>query len=593
MNRLLERQIKKFFVDKNLAPREIWPFLDAVSSAYDGFEGDLKMMERSFDLSFQEMNEVNQELKRLVGKTRQAKDRLEGSSKTLKSIIDSLPFGVFIVDMEKKIVVANKEAVKISGYDAAEDLLGRSCNTCLCSAEDGKCPVLDLKQTIDKSEKELITRDGKRIPILKSIIPIKLGGKDVLLEGFIDLSDHKKAKKEKEKLELQLIQAQKLETIGSMAGGIAHDFNNMLGIILGYAEIIKKETPEDSPINKNIQQLLKASQYGRDLVAQILTFTRHSEPRLRRLKMQTVLDEALKLLRASLPSTIKIETDIDPACDDIYADSTQIKQVIANLCTNAGHSMSGKGGVLSMKMEMAQLDQEFSVKHPTAKPGSYVKFSVSDTGHGMDKNTIEKIFEPFFTTKNSKGGPGGVGLGLSVTYGIVTQIGGTITVYSDPGKGSVFHVYLPVAGDRKDLPEGGTEAICDDTMDVDIRGSETVLFVDDEEQIVIVGKKMLEKLGYNVIGANDSRVALQQFKDAPHYYDVVITDQVMPYITGKDLAEEILRIRPGMPIIIATGFSDAVTRENYKKFGISEYLMKPLTIQDLCRAIRKVVPEKK
>ena len=589
MNRLLERQLKKCFGGKEFVPREMTAFINVISAAYDSFDNDLKLMERSFDISSLELTEANEDLKRLIDKTKRAKAQLEGSRKALKVIIDSMPFGVIVVGLDRKILIVNEEAVKITGYDSTEDLLGHFCDHCFGPVEDGLCPILDRGQSIDKDERNLITRDGRTIPILKSVIPIKLGDKDALLEGFIDLSHIKKAEKEKKELEMQLVQAQKLETIGTLAGGIAHDFNNILGIIFGYAELIKKGANEDENLVKNVEQLLKASRYGRDLVSQILTFSRHAEPVYKPIKLQELVEESLKLMKVSLPSTITIEKEIDPYCAEVVADDTQMKQVMANLCTNAGHSMGQNGGVLTVRMREKEITSDFVNIHPQITAGKHIMIIVSDTGHGMDDVTIKRIFEPFFTTKNLKGEMGGVGLGLSVIQGSITQHKGLITVSSEINKGSVFSVYLPVNEESVKKDVVSEKSAPQKQAEIEMRGKETILFVDDEEHIVIVGKQMLEQIGYTVEGVKNAREALNKFRLDPAKYDLVITDQIMPELTGSELAKELLDIKPDIPIILTTGYSDTVTKENYRKHGIKEFLLKPLSVKDLCRAIRRAV----
>ena len=589
MNRLLERQLKKYFGGKEFVPREMTAFINVISDAYDSFDNDLKLMNRSFDISSLELIESNEALKRLIDKTKLAKEQLEVSRRALKVIIDSMPFGIIIVGYDRKIIIANKEALKLSGYSSPEDILGQFCDHCFGLVKDIPCPILDRDCIIDKEEKALITRDGRIITILKSVIPIKLGDKDALLEGFIDISHIKKTEEEKKELEKQLVQAQKLETIGTLAGGIAHDFNNILGIIFGYAELIKKGSKDDANLLKNIEQLLKVSRYGRDLVKQILTFSRHAEPVYKPIKIQELVKDSLKLMKASLSSAITIEEYIDPNCAEVIADDTQMQQVMANLCTNAAHSIGVDGGVITVKVREKEITSDLVNVYPQITAGKYIMITVSDTGHGMDDETIKRIFEPFFTTKNMKGESGGVGLGLSVLHGIITQHKGLVTVSSEVNKGSVFSIYLPVKEDAVKKSFISDKTFPQKPVEIALRGKETILFVDDEEHITIVEKKMLEQFGYIVEGAKSAHEALDKFRSDPKKYDIVITDQVMSEFTGSELAKELLEINPDLPIILTTGYSETVTKDNYMKHGIREYLLKPFSVKDLCKAIRRVL----
>ncbi len=369
-----------------------------------------------------------------------------------------------------------------------------------------------------------------------------------------------------------------MEAIGTLAGGIAHDFNNILTPILGYTDMIIDDVPEDSRIRADMEKVIKAANRAKDLVQQILTFSRQVEQERKPVKIHLVVKEALKLLRATLPTTIEIRQNIDTGCGAVLADPTQIHQVLINLCTNAYHAMRESGGVIEVSLGMVEISTELAMNYPNLHEGTYVRLTVSDTGHGMDRGTIERVFEPFFTTK---GVGAGTGLGLSVVHGIVVSHGGEITIESELGKGTRFHVHLPRADSVVER-----EAPRDDPIP---EGKERILFVDDEEEIARMGKRMLERLGYDVTMRTSSVEALEAFRSQPDGFDLVITDQTMPDMTGVEFVGELLRIRPDLPIILMTGFSEMVTPETAKKIGVREFIMKPIMILDLGKAIRRVL----
>jgi nitrogen-specific signal transduction histidine kinase/CheY-like chemotaxis protein len=380
------------------------------------------------------------------------------------------------------------------------------------------------------------------------------------------------------RLEKQLRQAQKMEAIGTLAGGIAHDFNNILTIIIGYAEILLDGVSEENPMRVDLEEVLKAGFRARGLVEQILTFSRQTDQERRPLQIAPIVKEALKLLRASIPKTIEIRENIATESGMILADPTQIHQVLMNLCTNSAHAMREKGGRLEVGLIDVHLDYETAAQYPDLGPGPYLRLTVSDTGHGMERTVRERIFDPFFTTK----GPGeGTGLGLAMVYGIVKSHRGEITVYSEPGKGTTFHVFLPKV-EVELIPS--TEPLLPLSQ-----GKERILFVDDEEGVVQMGRKMLERLGYEVIISTDGREALEIFRSQPEQIDLVITDQTMPNITGAELAQELMRIRPDIPVILCSGFSELIDQEKAKAMGIREFVMKPIITRDIGETIRRVL----
>ena len=384
--------------------------------------------------------------------------------------------------------------------------------------------------------------------------------------------------REREQIEAQLRQAQKMEALGTLSGGIAHDFNNILAAIIGFTELIRDRLPKEGQETRHIKRVLEAGFRGRDLVRQMLAFSRKSEQEKKPLQLNDVVQEAIKLLRASIPSTVSVRVKTDNGSDLVLADPTQMQQVLMNLCVNAAHAMQEKGGILDVELSAVSISGDENTDG--MKPGPYVKLIVRDTGTGISPDIIDKIFDPFFTTK--KLGEG-TGLGLSVVHGIVKQHDGYIAVISEHGKGSTFTVYLPqIAGE----PE--TDPAEDDEIPT---GSERILFIDDEEALVEMGQDILAELGYEVTSRTSSTVALTLLKSDPSHFDLVITDQTMPEMTGVELAKEVLALRPDMPIIMCTGFSYVVDADKAKAAGIKAFAMKPLTKKEIGRTIRKVLDE--
>lgn len=387
-----------------------------------------------------------------------------------------------------------------------------------------------------------------------------------------------KRETEKKQLEEQLRHSQRMEAIGTLAGGIAHDFNNILGVIVGYVQMALLDTPEKTKIRRYLREIFQASNRATDLVKQILIFSHQSNQERNPLLIKPVVEEALKMMRASLPTTIEIRHHFQPGLSPVLSDSTQIHQVLMNLCTNAAHAMQDSGGVLEVKLDEVEIDSGDPDLSMHMIPRRYQILTVSDTGHGMNASVQERIFDPFFTTK----GPGkGTGLGLSVVHGIVKSHGGKITCHSEPGKGATFEVFLPtIEAEAPERPE---------RLDAIPLGRERILFVDDEAALVDIGKQMLQSLGYNVVARTSSIEALEAFRAQPDKFDLLITDNTMPNMTGVELVKNIKRIRPRIPVLLCTGFSEGITEEKVKAIGIAGFLMKPITRENVARVIRQVL----
>jgi len=385
--------------------------------------------------------------------------------------------------------------------------------------------------------------------------------------------------REKEQLEQELRQAQKMEALGTLSGGVAHDFNNILAAIIGFTELVAGHAAKGSRDAHRLERIMEASVRGRELVRQMLTFSRKTEQEKKPLRVSSIVEESVKLIRATTPTTISIKVNTLSESGLILGDPTQIQQVLMNLCANASYAMREKGGTLDIELS------DYSVSPPNGdphriKPGLYARLTVRDTGTGMSPDIIEKIFDPFFTTK--KIGEG-TGLGLSVVHGIVKQHDGHIRVESEPGRGSTFTVYFPRI--TRDLE---ADALHDDEIPT---GSERILFVDDEEALVEMGEDILAELGYEVTSRINGREALALLKSDPSRFDLVITDQTMPEMTGIDLAGEVLALRPDMPIIMCTGFSYVVDADKARAAGIKAFAIKPLTKREIARTVRRVLDE--
>jgi len=396
-----------------------------------------------------------------------------------------------------------------------------------------------------------------------------------------EIEVRKHHQKEKDKLESHLLQLQKMETIGTLAGGIAHDFNNILTPILGYTEMALEELSDESTLKYDIEQINNAALRGKDLVQQILTFSRQVDFDKKPLHLHQVVKEVMNLIRASFPSNIEIRQDLNTDCGTILADATQMHQIIMNLCTNSLHAMVDKGGILEVRLDALLLNPKKIKTTANIKKGNYVRLTISDTGVGMDKQTINRIFEPFFTNKEVGSGSG---LGLSVVHGIVNNYNGAIQVQSEPGNGTIFMIYLPQHSAH------GTEDI--QISMTTKKGNENILFVDDEKEITYMGKKMLESLGYTVDIRTDGFSALHEIQTHKQKYDLLVTDQNMPKMLGTDLVKRAKKISPDLKVILITGYEDSIKEGSVSQYDIAEIIMKPLILSEFSKIIRNVLDTK-
>ena len=487
--------------------------------------------------------------------------------------------GVFIATADGTIVACNNVFARLFGFESTDDALQVNISVLFPSPRVRKELWLKLVQNrkLEMYEMQLQTINGQPIHVISNVVgTFNENGMLVEIKGYFFDTSTQKA------LEKQLIQAQKMETIGRLAGGIAHDFNNIITPIIGYTDMAMMDLAPDNHIRKYLTHIMKAANRAKDLVQQILAFSRQDKQERKPIQMHIIVKEALKLLRASLPSTIKIISDIEPSSRVVMGNSTQIHQVVMNLCTNAYHAMSETGGDLEVTLKTLTISDEMAKKYQKLKDKPYQCLMVRDTGHGMDEETLAHIFDPFFTTKELGEG---TGLGLSVVHGIVTSHDGIIEVESEPGKGTTFYIYFPLVEEYVGTDSPQSTAISG--------GNERILLVDDEAEIVLMGKRLLERLGYQVTTFTSSMDALDTFRKHPERFDLVITDQSMPNLTGFQLAGEIFKIKPQFPVIIMTGFSETLNPTIAKASGISALVMKPIVTKELGIAIRKALEKVK
>jgi signal transduction histidine kinase/CheY-like chemotaxis protein len=373
----------------------------------------------------------------------------------------------------------------------------------------------------------------------------------------------------------QLLQHEKMAAMGTLSGGIAHEFNNILAALLGYAELTKYDVPDGSQASANLEEVLKAGNRAKDLVKQILTFSRQNDEKLSPIQINYVIKEVIKLLQVTTPSSIEVRQNISTDCKNVMANSTIIHQLLINLYTNAVQSMEGKGLLEISTHQITHTDHDNNTKLYTLVPGEYIRLTISDNGPGIDPTIKDRIFDPFFTTKEVGKG---TGMGLSVVHGIIEKCGGLITVESEPGQGTSFHVYFPAINEEPGQQEESQKPIS--------KGNECILFVDDEMMLAYMGKQILERLGYKVSVRTSSVEALEAFRAQPDKFDLIITDQTMPNISGDELAKSLLEIRPDIPIILCTGYSSSISEDRAREIGIRAFIMKPVDERVMASTIR-------
>jgi PAS domain S-box-containing protein len=520
----------------------------------------------------------------IIGVTRDMSERklteeaLRQSEEKYRTVLEANPDPVVVYDIKGRVIYFNPAFTRVFGWTLAERL-GKKMDVFVPENAWRETNMMIGKVLAGEGFSNIETfRYNKK----RKMIPVSVSGaiyKDTNghpIGSVINLRDISRQKK----LEAQLQQAQRMEAIGTLAGGIAHDFNNILSSVIGYTELALDDKSEGIFRNKHLQEVLSACNRAKDLVKQILTFSQQVDQEQKPIQVAPIVKEALNLIRASIPTTVEIRQDIQSDAL-VIGDSIQIHQVLMNLCTNAAHAMEDKGGLLTVSLVDAAIDSDYIANHPDLSPGPHVKIIVTDTGHGIAPDIMEKIFDPFFTTK---GKGKGTGMGLSVVHGIVRSHGGDINVYSEPGKGSTFIVYLPVIESRFKPEEKVEKPIP--------TGTERILFIDDEPVIMDMGKLILESLGYDVVERNSSIEALALFKEKKDHFDLVITDMTMPHMTGDKLAEKLLQIRPDIPVILCTGFSSMIDEQKALSMGIRTFISKPILKREIAEAIRSILDKK-
>lgn len=574
----------------------------------------LKQHEEKLAENVHQLDRTNAELQQEIAERKQTGEALRLSEEKFSTAFANNPAAIVITRLEDGVVLeVNDTWVKTTGY-GREEIVGRSARGMWPTTEALSRFVGELERTgsLYGWEQEFLKKSGEVVVTQLSTQLLTLEGQKVILSTLVDITERKRAEQglrrahdelelrveertrelraayerlkeetsERERAEQQLREAQKMEALGTLTGGIAHDFNNILAAIIGFGEIARDRMPPGSRNVRPLERILEAGLRGRDLVRRMLQFSRRTEQEKKPLPLGSVAKETVKLLRASIPATVSIRTNVGNESGCVWADPVQVQQVIMNLCTNAAYVMRDTGGVLDLDVS------DFVVSSAEAdtygvKAGAYIKLAVRDTGPGIPPEIVGRIFDPFFTTKK----PGeGTGLGLSVVHGIVKQHEGGITVESEPGKGACFSVFLPKVDEEEQVGPGEEEIIP--------TGHERVLFVDDEEAIAEMGQDLLEELGYTVTVKESGIEALSAVKAAPSAFDVVVTDMTMPDMTGVELAGAILAVRPDMPIVLCTGFSHLTDATRAKEAGIKGFVMKPLTKKEIARALREVLPTK-
>jgi len=517
-----------------------------------------------------------------VSKQKQAEKSVLQSEKRFRDLFNSISDLIYTHDLKGRFISLNPTIEKLLGYEHNE-LIGHKPSDVMKPEFVSAFENEYLKQLKTQGYHEGITtylkKNGEKAYVeYRSTLVYPDDGEPYVSGIGRDVTERVLSERKVAKLQEQLTQAQKMEAIGTLAGGIAHDFNNILFPMFGYLEIMLEDVPKDNPLRGHLIEVFTGAKRARDLIKQILTFSRQSDHERKPLEIQRVIKEALKLIKSSLPSTIEISENIKSNCGLVMADPTHIHQIAMNLCTNAFHAMEETGGKLTIALKEVELAAE-DLNDPAMIPGSHVSLMIADNGPGMEQNIIDRIFDPYFTTK---GEGKGTGLGLAVVHGIVKSHGGQISVYSEPGKGTEFQIFFPVIKKQKETAKVETDTPIQ-------KGDEQILLVDDQDVIVQIEKQMLERLGYHVTARISSIDALEAFRANPDKFDLVITDLTMPNMTGDKLAEELIKIRSDIPIILCTGFSELISKEKAESLGIKEFLMKPVVMKDLSSTIRKLL----
>ena len=546
--------------------REIFTILDK----FNAMAGEVKRREHS-------LKTTNRRLASEIAERQAAENALRESEQRYRQLVEDLPVGLFRVSPSEEgaFQMVNPALVRMFGYATKDQLVARHVRDLYRYPEMRKhvMEMLRTEHSLQGFEVAFKQRNGAPlVGLVTAHVVMDADGAPLHIDGIIeDVTERKQ-------LESQIRQRQKMEAIGTLAGGIAHDFNNILASIFGFAEAAKMQYAKGGPIEAHLDEILSGGLRARSLIKQILAFSRQTEVAKGATAVTPILKETIKFLRASLPSLIEIRLRVNAADALVWADPTQIHQLLMNLCTNAAHAMKSRGGLLEVTLDETILDPDAALRHGEIASGPCIRLTVRDEGHGIREEHIERIFEPFFTTKERGEG---TGMGLAVIHGIVKDMGGVIDVDSHPDKGSTFQVLLP--------RHQGVLSPAEVVLPTPGKGRGVILFVDDEKGFLASGKEILEQIGYEVVTASDAREALTLFAAAPERFDLVITDLVMPRMTGLELIQRLRKMRPDIAVILCSGFSDDIMSINKRSTGIADVVMKPLLAGELTGAIERAL----
>jgi signal transduction histidine kinase/PAS domain-containing protein/ActR/RegA family two-component response regulator len=513
-----------------------------------------------------------------INEKKRAAEALEKSKTRYRKMMESISDPLYICSPEQVIEFINPAMMKRLGRDAT----GEACYKAVYGLSETceRCPIDKVVngETIEENIVSPLDNRSYRITHVPIINDDQTVSKLTICR---DIQDYLYALVEKKEVQAQLDQHQKMESIGNLAGGIAHDFNNLLASIIGFTELALEDIEPGTILEENLKDVYICSKRAKDLVAQILAFARKSDEEVKPVHIKAMTKECLKLLRSSLPTTIEIKQELDSDAS-VHGNSTLLQQSLMNLATNAMHAMEADGGIFTIKLSDVNVNDEDARKHHLSKSGSYIKITVSDTGTGIPEDAIQSIFEPYFTTKE----PGkGTGMGLALVYGTIKKYGGTIQVDSRLGHGTVFTILLPTTRLTGPNQPSQPEALP--------QGSERILFVDDESVITKMGNQFLTKWGYDVTSCTSSMAALDLFRARPHDFDLIITDLTMPDLSGDELAMALIKIRPDIPIILCTGYSQQICEETARQIGIKAFAYKPIAKADFAKTIRNILDDTK
>jgi len=560
----------EILADLNVTPEELKEKIDYYQERENILEQHARVLETTVA-----------EKEREINQRRRTETALKKSESRYRSLLEAAPDPIVVYDVDGRVTYINPAFTRVFGWTLKE-WIGKDLFAYIPEEiqEETRLSLEKIRRegSIVGLETRRLDKNGREldVSISAALYQDDQGRAIGMVVILSDISTRVQAEAERKRLEGLLRQAQKMEAIGTLAGGIAHDFNNILSAIIGFTELIQIKNQGNWQDHGYLEKILKASNRAKDLVQQILTFSRRTDQELKPVQAGVIAKEVLKLLRASLPTSIEIDQDIQSR-STILGNPTQIHQILMNLGTNAGHAMRESGGTLAV----ALVDQEIKpgqATFPELDPGHYLKITVTDTGQGISPEIIDRIFDPFFTTKSMEEG---TGMGLAVVHGIVRSHGGTIQARSEPGLGAEFTILLPALEKKAESDLAPVKNLP--------TGSEQILLVDDEAILVDIGKSLLESLGYSVTTKTNGIDALELFEKEPDRFDLVITDMTMPKMAGDELARNIMALKPDMPVIICTGYSTRITEQKALEMGIRALIMKPFVVTDFAEKVRRIL----